>query len=523
MLPWSQKIFYFILSHLLYCSLFAIEALHNTPQSDNGMIKARRMPLGFAAKIYVQVGDIDRNGHAATQAGWYYKWYRGLHLLYGLEGQGEYKHRPDWERELSNTWYFDQDFRCVFQEEEHGPLAREQCDSVIGTKAVDVYLPVRDLSSGGSDEDTDSDLNISDGLQMSTFTCPLLLCERWLCFLDCQRFVVYASTIRIMKNAISRNYRIHHDLTRKLQPDWFWWKCTKRSADQCGTFEAKTRKTCRQSSIVVLNSASHSNHVRYWGSREAEKSLNLDQLRRSPSDRGIADIQSHSSERPFDIGYQTFLSLLPSTILKIPILPPLNNDRLRVGEYPKNSRNITIVSIQRLAMPGSPWRKGCRASGAWQDFEQTIVLGSNHETNIGINKSRRMLQGVRHLKQARDPGRYTHTTCRRHVRLSITSLKGRKMRQGRPQRTSRSWKRKKRRLTKKWRCEINWLYVSDPGTCASFRAPAPACHPNRCALPSTRQYRIPRFVSDRPLYLERRGRESSAKRRDVRKHNLERN
>ena len=29
-----------------------------------------------------------------------------------------------------------------------------------------------------SDEDTDSDLDISDGLLMSTFTCPLLLCER---------------------------------------------------------------------------------------------------------------------------------------------------------------------------------------------------------------------------------------------------------------------------------------------------------------------------------------------------------
>ena len=136
----ESEIFYFILSHLLYCSLFAIEALHNTPQSDNGMIKARRMPLGFAAKIYVQVGDIDRNGHAATQAGWYYKWYRGIRLLCGLEGQGEYKHRPDWERELSNTWYFDQDICCVFQEEEHGPLAREQFDSMIGTEAVDVYL-----------------------------------------------------------------------------------------------------------------------------------------------------------------------------------------------------------------------------------------------------------------------------------------------------------------------------------------------------------------------------------------------
>lgn len=135
-----------------------------TEIDSNGMIKARRMPLGFAAKMYVQVGDIDRNGHPATQAGWYYKWYRGLHLLCGLEGQEDYKHRPNWERELSNTWYFDQNFRCVFQEKEHGPLAREQFDSVIGTKAVDVDLPVQVLSSVDSD---DSDLNISDPLQVN--------------------------------------------------------------------------------------------------------------------------------------------------------------------------------------------------------------------------------------------------------------------------------------------------------------------------------------------------------------------
>lgn len=43
-----------------------------------GMIKARRMRLGFAAKMHVKVGDIDRNGKKATRAGWYYKWYREL-------------------------------------------------------------------------------------------------------------------------------------------------------------------------------------------------------------------------------------------------------------------------------------------------------------------------------------------------------------------------------------------------------------------------------------------------------------
>ena len=38
---------------------------------------------------------------------------------------------------------------------------------MIGTKAVDVDLPVQDLSSVGSDEDTDSDLDISDPLHVN--------------------------------------------------------------------------------------------------------------------------------------------------------------------------------------------------------------------------------------------------------------------------------------------------------------------------------------------------------------------
>ena len=34
-----------------------------------GMIQARHMRLGFAAKMYVEVGDIDRNDKHVTQAG----------------------------------------------------------------------------------------------------------------------------------------------------------------------------------------------------------------------------------------------------------------------------------------------------------------------------------------------------------------------------------------------------------------------------------------------------------------------
>ena len=112
----------------------SLNAKWPTEFDTNDMIKARRMPLGFAAKMYVNEGDLDRNGDAATRAGWYYKWFRGLHLLCGLEGQEQYLHRPVWEFKLKNTWYFDKNFRCVYQEDERGPLARENFNRVIGTQ-----------------------------------------------------------------------------------------------------------------------------------------------------------------------------------------------------------------------------------------------------------------------------------------------------------------------------------------------------------------------------------------------------
>lgn len=100
----------------------SLNSIWSTEFDTNGMIKARRMPLGYAAKMYVREGDLDRNGQAATSDGWYYKWYRGLHVLCGLEGM----HRPDWEYELTNTWYFDKNSRCVYQEDERGPMAEDQ-------------------------------------------------------------------------------------------------------------------------------------------------------------------------------------------------------------------------------------------------------------------------------------------------------------------------------------------------------------------------------------------------------------
>ena len=40
----------------------------------------------------VNVGDTDRQGNVDTEQGWYYKWYRGIHLLCGEEGLDRYKH-----------------------------------------------------------------------------------------------------------------------------------------------------------------------------------------------------------------------------------------------------------------------------------------------------------------------------------------------------------------------------------------------------------------------------------------------
>ena len=48
---------------------------------NKGIPKAKRLPLEFAAKMWVEVGIRDRNGKCATEAGWCYRWYKGLHLL----------------------------------------------------------------------------------------------------------------------------------------------------------------------------------------------------------------------------------------------------------------------------------------------------------------------------------------------------------------------------------------------------------------------------------------------------------
>ncbi len=67
--------------------------------------------------------------------------------LCGLEGQGEYQHRPDWEYQWTDTWYFDKDYRCLYQEEERGARAQDQFDSVIGSQVIESSFSVREHDS----------------------------------------------------------------------------------------------------------------------------------------------------------------------------------------------------------------------------------------------------------------------------------------------------------------------------------------------------------------------------------------
>ena len=69
-------------------------------------IKAVRMPLGFAAKVYVSESDEDRLKRKATSIdeGYYYKWYFGIHMLCGEEELRDYKHRPSHQERRKVIW-----------------------------------------------------------------------------------------------------------------------------------------------------------------------------------------------------------------------------------------------------------------------------------------------------------------------------------------------------------------------------------------------------------------------------------
>lgn len=83
------------------------------------MVRATRLPLGYAWKIFVKAGDRDCNGIEADAdaAGYYYGWWRGLHPLVGKEGLDAriYQIRPPYEefKAPGMTWFVES--RCVVQ------------------------------------------------------------------------------------------------------------------------------------------------------------------------------------------------------------------------------------------------------------------------------------------------------------------------------------------------------------------------------------------------------------------------
>ncbi|KAK0513179.1 hypothetical protein JMJ35_004165 [Cladonia borealis] len=58
------------------------------PFSRAGQVYQKRVPLGFASKIYVNDGEKDMNGHVVAEGdeGWYYRWWCGIYCLMGDEG-----------------------------------------------------------------------------------------------------------------------------------------------------------------------------------------------------------------------------------------------------------------------------------------------------------------------------------------------------------------------------------------------------------------------------------------------------
>ncbi|KAL8644239.1 MAG: hypothetical protein Q9210_007355 [Variospora velana] len=85
----------------------------------NGMPRATRIPLGQAAKMWVSAGDVDVDGHVATEGdqGYYYLWWKGLQVLMGKEGHdaGLYMVRPSWELDECDGFGFKLSHRAVVQ------------------------------------------------------------------------------------------------------------------------------------------------------------------------------------------------------------------------------------------------------------------------------------------------------------------------------------------------------------------------------------------------------------------------
>ena len=84
-----------------------------------GMIRGNRVPIGHAAKVWKNEGELDVYGDSVPVdgAGYYYMWWRGIHCLCGKEGldAGVYKHRPSHEESLSFWHDFKVSSRAIVQ------------------------------------------------------------------------------------------------------------------------------------------------------------------------------------------------------------------------------------------------------------------------------------------------------------------------------------------------------------------------------------------------------------------------
>ena len=91
---------------MIRCTLKTLYANWPADFDLEGMIRARRVPLGHAAKFWKAEGDVDVDGNVVPkgEAGYYYKWWRGLHCLCGKEGL---------DRNLYMIRPYNEKFKCL--------------------------------------------------------------------------------------------------------------------------------------------------------------------------------------------------------------------------------------------------------------------------------------------------------------------------------------------------------------------------------------------------------------------------
>ena len=96
----------------------------------DGMIRVKRVPLGDAAKVWVNAGeeDIDGNIVGLHDQGFYYKWYAGIHQLCGKEGldNGKFTFRLSSEAFKTQGFTFKMGHSAVHQVSEITPIGNEQ-------------------------------------------------------------------------------------------------------------------------------------------------------------------------------------------------------------------------------------------------------------------------------------------------------------------------------------------------------------------------------------------------------------